>query len=258
MQYDYGYEYAFPDIMEGAAESLFVGTAGVAAGVLIILYLLLLGYCVVMLVLNAVGMYRIAKRRGIHHAWLSWIPIGNNWLLGSISDHYQYVAKQKVTKRRKILLILSIIQVAVAGIIGGSAAALVISSMGDGSMVGSILLIALLVISYLALIGLAITIMVFGYIAVFDLFRSCRPENDVLFLVLSIFLGSAIFVFVCSGDDKGMPARRAPQQPPVQIPYVQEEVPVAEETPVAEEPAVTETPEEEIPVVEGEIVEDPE
>lgn len=247
---EYGFEYAFPDAVEGAAEGIFVGTAGIVTGVLLIFYLVLLGYCIVALVLNAVGMYRIAKRRGIHHAWLAWIPVGSNWLLGSISDHYQYVVKQKVTKRRKTLLILSIIQIAFSGLLGGGAAALVITSvnnasMADASMAGSILLIALMVISYLAVVGLAIAIMVFGYIATFDLFRSCRPENDVLFLVLGIFLGTAIFVFACSGYDKGMPERRVPQPAP-QIPYVPAE-PVSEEVPA-----------EEIPTVETEIVEDSE
>ena len=237
---EYGFEHVFPDVMEGMAEGFFVGGAGIATGVLIIFYLLVMGYSIVMLVLNAVGMYRIAKRRGIHHAWLSWIPIGSSWLLGSVSDHYQYVVKQKATKRRQTLLILSIIQVGVAFVICAAAVALALGGMGNGGLVGPILLVALLVISYLALVGLSIAIMVFSYIATFDLFRSCRPENDVLFLVLSIFLGSAIFVFVCSGHDKGMPARRVPQ-PAAQIPFEQEE-----------------DEEEEIPVVEAEIVEDPE
>jgi len=247
---DYGFEYAIPDVVEGAAEGLLVGTAGIVTGILLIVYLILMAYAIVALVLNAVGMYRIAKRRGIHHAWLAWIPIASNWLLGSISDHYQYVAKQKVTKRRKTLLILSIIQVVFSFVLGGGVAALVIASMNDASMVGSILLVALLVISYLAVIGLAIAIMVFGYIASFDLFRSCRPENDVLFLVLGIFLGTAIFVFACSGYDKGMPARRPAPHPPAQTP--------AEPEMPAEEAAPAEPVQEEIPVVETEIVEDSE
>ena len=104
MQYEYDFEYMFPEMMEGAA----TGVLGLVAGIFLIVYLLALAFSVISYVLGAVGMYRIAKRRGIHHAWLSWIPVGSSWLLGSISDHYQYVVKQKVTKRRKILLILSI------------------------------------------------------------------------------------------------------------------------------------------------------
>ncbi len=245
MEFDYGFDYAFPDAMEGAAESIFTGAAGIITGIFIIVYLLLLGAAIVGCVLNAVGMYRIAKRRGIHHAWLAWVPIGCNWLLGSISDHYQYIAKQKVTKRRKVLLILSLILVVASMLFGGGVAALIISSSSAG-VGGSILAIALMTISYLVMLGLAIAITVFCYIAYFDLFRSCRPEYDVLFLVLSIIftLPLPFFVFVCSSYDKGMPERRVRQQHPTQIPFEPEE---------PAEPA-----EEEIPVVEAEIVEDPE
>ena len=242
---EYGFEYSFPDIAAGAAEGIFVGTAGIVTGVLIIFYLLALGYSIVCLVLNAVGMYRIAKRRGIHHAWLAWIPIGNSWLLGSISDHYQYVAKQKVTKRRKILLIMSIVLSGISLVMIGAAVLLVVASTNNAGMAGSILSVAMLVICYLAMIGLSLAIVVFCYIASFDLFRSCRPEHDVLFLILGIFFGTAIFVFACSGYDKGMPERRV-HQPAPQIPYVPQE-PVCEEMPA-----------EEIPVVETEIVEDSE
>ena len=252
MQYEYGFEYAFPDGVEGAAEGIFVGAAGILTGILIIFYLLMLAFSVVAYVLNAVGMYRIAKRRGIHHAWLAWIPVGDAWLLGSISDHYQYVAKQKTTKRRKVLLILSVILFAVCILFGGAVAALVIAETTGAGMGGSILSVALMVISYLAILGLAIASTVFCYIAYFDLFRSCRPEHDVLFLVLGIIFPVTLpfFVFGCSSSDKGMPARRPPQQPSVQIPYTQDE-PV--QVQVEEEPA-----QEEIPVVEAEIVEDPE
>ena len=37
-------------------------------------------------VLWSLGVYTIAKRRGIRKPWLSWIPVGNLWILGSISD----------------------------------------------------------------------------------------------------------------------------------------------------------------------------
>ena len=232
MGYEYGFEYAFPEGMEGAA----VGAAGVVTGILLIVWFLAMGFSLVMYVLNAVGLYRIAKRRGIHHAWLAWVPIGCNWLLGSISDHYQYVAKQKVTSKRKVLLILSLILVACLFVLATEGMA------GDAAMV---LAVALMLIAYLGMLGLAIAITVFCYIAYYDLFRSCKPGNAVLFLVLSIIFNVtlAFFVFACSKSDEGMPERR-PRDPAPQIP----DVPAAPETPEAEETSV----------VEGEIVEDSE
>ena len=257
MEFDYGYEYYFPDAVEGAAEGLFVCAAGIITGILMILWLIAMAFCIVSYVLNAVGLYRIAKRRGIHHAWLAWVPIGVCWLLGSISDHYQYFAKQKQTSRRKILLILCLILAAVSIVFSVGAVVLGVSA---GTVGGSVMAVALMVISYLAMTGLAIAVTVFCYIAYYDLFRSCKPKNDVLFLVLGILVNVTLpfFVFACSNSDEGMPPRRV-QQPPVQFPY-EPELPAEEEVPAEEEAAVEEAPfaEEEIPVVEGEIVEDPE
>ena len=241
MGYEYGFEYAFPEGMEGAA----VGAAGVVTGILLIVWFLAMGFSLVMYVLNAVGLYRIAKRRGIHHAWLAWVPIGCNWLLGSISDHYQYVAKQKVTSKRKVLLILSLILVACLFVLFGGVVALVLATEGMAGDAAMVLAVALMLIAYLGMLGLAIAITVFCYIAYYDLFRSCKPGNAVLFLVLSIIFNVtlAFFVFACSKSDEGMPERR-PRDPAPQIP----DVPAAPETPEAEETSV----------VEGEIVEDSE
>jgi hypothetical protein len=237
MGYDYGFEYAFPDAMGGAA-------VGVATGILLIVWCLAMGFSIVMYVLNAVGLYRIAKRRGIHHAWLAWVPIGSNWLLGSISDHYQYVAKQKVTSKRKILLILSLCLIGCLFVLAGGVVAIVVAA--GSSMNASIALgVVLLLIAYLGMMGLAVAITVFCYIAYYDLFRSCKPGNAVLFLVLSILFNVtlAFFVFFSSKSDEGMPERR-PRDPAPRI----EEAPVEPEAPA----------EEEIPVVEGEIVEESE
>ena len=237
MEYDYGFEYAFPDAMEGAAEGFATGVAGVSLGIFAVVYLLMLAFSVVTYVLYAVGLYRIAKRRGIHHAWLAWIPVGSEWLLGSIADHYQYVAKHKVTKRRKVMLTLSIILwliiiatiVSLVGMVLAAPAAEAATTASD--MGGMIAMIALMVVCWLGYMGVGIALMVFYYIAAYDLFRSCKPSYDVLFLVFGILFSVTMpfFVFACSGSDAGMPVRR--QRPAPQIPYEQ---PCQPEPPVVE------------------------
>lgn len=244
MQYEYDFEYVFPEMTEGAADGIGTGMIGLVFGIFLIVYLLALAFSVVSYVLSSVGMYRIAKRRGIHHAWLSWIPVGSSWLLGSISDHYQYVVKQKVTKRRKILLILSIACMIMGGIFGTGVGVLAAAEIIGGISAESVMSVALIVIGYLGLMGLSIAVTVICYIAYYDLFRSCKPGNAVLFLVLSIIFNVTLpfFVFFISNSDEGMPARR-PQQPTQQV---------------CEEPEYSEPAEEELPVVEAEIVDDPE
>ena len=217
----YEFEYYLPEFGDAVA----TGAMGFVVAVLIIVALLALAFSVVSYVLSSVGMYRIAKRRGIHHPWLAWIPIGNSWLLGSISDHYQYVAKRKVTKRRRVLLILSLIAAVPGSVYGLTAMILGI----DGGSVGAT---AVMILSYLCLLGLSLAAMVVSYIAYYDLFQSCKPGNAVLFLILGIFVNVTLpfLVFACSSSDKGMPARRAPKTGEAE--RIAEEIPVVEAEPV--------------------------
>lgn len=194
-------------------------------------------------VLQSLGFYAIAKRRGIHNPWMAWIPVVNLWTLGSIADQYQYVAKGRVRSYRKVLLGLQIAMVGAtvlftvfsitAGVFAGMA-----DSVGAavGSMIGPVLVFVVL---YLAFFALAIVLSVFQYIALYNLFASCDPNNAVVFLVLSILINVTLpfFVFAVRKKDKGMPPRRQPN--PV-VPQMPEEVPVAEETPVSGEVPIVE------------------
>ena len=60
-------------------------------------------------VLTAIALYTLASRRGIKNAWLSWVPVINCWIIGSLSDQYRYVVKGEVKNKRKALIILNII-----------------------------------------------------------------------------------------------------------------------------------------------------
>ena len=203
-----------------------------AATILAVYFLIMLVtsiWSIVMYVFHIVGMYTIAKRRMIHNPWLAWIPVANLWILGSISDQYQYMAKGKTTKRRKVLIGLMIAMYAlvlVIGIVAGVTAGLAV--IGEART--QILIPALiLVFGYIALIVLAIVLTVFQYIAYYDLYSSCNPDNAVVFLVLGIFFSflNAFFVFACRKKDLGIPVPQTQNQPqePQYIPAPAYEVP---------------------------------
>ena len=224
----YGYEYEFGMPNGALFNSGMNGFGGIVTAILLILMLLSLAFAIVSYVLSAVGMYRIAKRRGIHHAWLAWVPVGNSWLLGSISDHYQYVVKHKNTQRRKVLLVLSLILSAVSIVFSAVVVALNLASFGAVTAAtgnSAALMIVLMVFYYFAVLGLSIAATVIAYIAYYDLFRSAKPNYAVLFLVLSVIVNVTLpfFVFACSNSDRGMPERRMPK--PVET---LEEIPVVE------------------------------
>lgn len=229
----------------------------------LIYFLIIFGLAAVAYVFQSLSFYSIAKRRGINRPWLSWIPVGNMWILGCISDQYRYVAKGQVKNKRKALLTLNIIfyviyfsffavyavfMVMALSMAGGGPISS--GSLGDEEATMLILALILLVVS-LVMLGIAIAMSILTYMALYDLFMSCDPDNGVLYLVLSILLGVAqpICLFICRKKDGGMPPRRAaapvfvpqpvyqPAQPPVE-PVPVQEVPVeeapAEETPDAE------------------------
>lgn len=172
-------------------------------------------------VLRAVGFYSIAKRRGINHPWMSWVPVLDLWVLGCISDQFQYVVKGKNKSKRKLLLGLNIalwivyivffvfFGIAMVGIVSGA-----LSGAGEAQLIESAMgsLIGML-ICFVPMMGLAIAVLVVRYIAMYDLYTSCSPQNNVMFLVLSIFftVTEPFFVFFLRKKDGGMPPRR--QQP---------------------------------------------
>ncbi len=227
------------EFWEGAG---MISVAGIF-GVLIVLYLLILFvslvYSVVSYVLHSIGLYTIANRRSIHHSWLAWIPVGNLWLLGSVSDQYQYVVKGKIKNRRKAMLWMYIALVAVYLVwfifmVVNAFSANNMDTANAGAVIG-------IIVGVLAIVVLAILISVFRYLAYYDLFVSCNPGNAVLFLVLSIVFPVALpfFVFACRKKDNGMPPRK---QPPVQqlMDQLKEEPEEPEQPEVPEEKPVTE------------------
>ena len=172
-------------------------------------------------VFRSLAVYRIASRRGIANPWLVWIPVGHDWILGSISDQYQYLVCGKVKNKRKLMLGFSIATFAVCIVCMVFAVHFAVQSsimasapayyMDESYLLG--MSIGLLFL-YAATIGLVITMVVFRYMSKYDLYRSCDPNNAVAYLVLTIIFGilDPIFLFICRNKDQGMPPRK-PENP---------------------------------------------
>lgn len=203
------------------------------------------GLGVLVYVLQALALYTIAKRRGINKPWLAWIPLVNVWILGSISDQYQYVVKRQVKNKRKALLGLNIAVVVIAVLIVVAIAWMVVDLMFVAVDVfdaiepaveeametlisnlayyvgNNIVWLILLSLLTMVLVVLSIIQTVFFYMALYDVFRSCDPNNSTLFLILSL-VGNvvvegaySIFLILCKDKDLGMPPRK---EEPMAIP----------------------------------------
>lgn len=162
--------------------------------------------------LTAIAIYAISRRRGLRKPWLAWIPVVNCWLLGSISDQYQYVVKGENKSKRKWLIALNILKAVLWLLL----LVLVIFAVGTlivnetAEMLGFLVAMLGLVLPFVAVI---IAFCVIRYMALYDVYRSLDPANAVLYLVLSILFSPTepFFLFFNREKDLGMPPRK--QQP---------------------------------------------
>ena len=197
------------------------GILGVFAIIYFVILSIYLASFAVTYVLRSWSLYTIAKRRGIRNGWLAWIPLGNLWILGNISDQYQYVVKGRIKNRRKKLMGFSI------GLYAGYFLWLLVTltNLAAGREATALFF---LVFGGLIILTTAIYQTVCRYLAYYDLYRSCDPGNAVLYLVLSVFFTITLpfFVFACRDRDLGMPPRKKPAAQQVVVPTVE---PVTEE-----------------------------
>ena len=165
-------------------------------------------------ILTSLGLYTIARRRGLQKAWLAWIPVVNCWLLGSISDQYQYVVKGETKSKRKWLLALSLLKavltLTVVVLVAVVAAGAIFRGPGFGmrqSITGPIMGILGVV---MPLAAAHIAYLVIRFMALYDVYRSLDPSNSVLYLVLSILFSvtEPFFLFFNREKDLGMPPRK--------------------------------------------------
>lgn len=226
--YNYNYMYEFSDFD--------AGMFALIGGIVLIVLLAVAAVGLLSYILRSAGVYSVAKRRGIHHAWMAWIPVLSSWVLGCISDQYQYLVKGKNTRRRIILLVFAI----VSFVLSTAGSVSYLAAMGNtfqyaatSSADAMDALAPMLTMWGFSLIasGVSIVAAVFRYMSMYDLYSAANPQYSVLFLVLSIFFGitEPFFVFFNRKKDLGMPPRkpeyRQPEfQPPVyQQPQQQEE-----------------------------------
>lgn len=201
--YSYSYGSYYPEewILQFFAGLLLVG----------LIFAFLIG--LIFYIFQSVGLYRVAKRRTIRHAWLAWLPVGNSWIMGSISDQYQYVVKGKIKSRRLILVVLSAMTVVLSVVTASLSVDIVAVLVGEILFgTGTMDPVRLLSVFSLAVVEciLAVIYMVFHYLAVYDLYSSCTSRHNVLYLVLGIIFNflEPFFLFACRDRDEGMPPRR--------------------------------------------------
>lgn len=170
-----------------------------------IIWLPIWGIYMLIFALRAVGLYTIAKRRGVKSPWMAWVPVADQYLLGNISDQYWYVTKGQIKKKRRLLPVLNIGK-CVLCILSGVLAliSMVGVFVGAASNAGALEAFLTFILPGIASVLLGLSAMVaaiawaiFRSWVLYDLYLSCDPNNAVLYLVLSIIgglMGSFFFI----------------------------------------------------------------
>lgn len=189
----------------------------VVFGLIGIIMLFVLALAVVSYILSALSYFTVAKRRGIAAPWLAWIPITQAWTLGSICDHYDGLHGFE-RKWRKVLISLSII------VVGSAILAEIVSyaqmlrlalsdqrgySYDDWEIIG---MLGWIYGAGIITIIVASAMSVCQAICMFKFYESCRPQDAVKYLLLSLLvpLASPFCLMSCRKFDLGLP-----QQPSV-------------------------------------------
>ena len=165
----------------------------------------------------SLGMYTISQRRGLGHAWLSWVPFVSCFQLGCIADQYKLTRIGSRGIMRWVLLVLGFINAAVIcgtillalmivleGVIG--IATLTMAFMDEVFVTVFEENFEQFVIALLCLPLLCLPYWIAKFVAQYQLFKSCRPDLAVVFLLLSIFVPfvTPVLIMICKDKDDGM------------------------------------------------------
>ncbi len=198
------------------------------AAVFGVIGLISLGLGLVMYIFLSLSLFTLAKRRGILHPGLAWVPVcGARWIMGSLADQYVYFTEGKIKYQRRLLLWLEVGMYVLLGLffalVGGLVAGAVLQNETQ-----AVTMAIWMLLGYFLLLVEIIVFAVFQYIALHKIYKSCDPKNTTLFLVLSILFNITMpfFLFACRKKDLGMPQPEAPEgepaEEPTQLPEAQE------------------------------------
>ena len=187
-----------------------------------IFYLFTMAYAAFAYVGMSLGGSRMARKVGMNHPWMFWVPGANVYAMGKLADTQASLCEGKTTKFRKKLLVWTIILAsaaiiwaialtvttavaAVNGLLDDSGSVIISGASGNETLVGYFM--ALLLSSLLLIVPFIIYLVVY-YKSLYRIYKLYAPGGAAGFTVLSFFMEPAIPVLflILSGKDPVLPA----------------------------------------------------
>ncbi len=157
---------------QDAAAGALLAAAGLGIG--FIIFIAIIG--LILYLLMAFGLKKMADNRGIENSWLAFIPIANMYILGMVVGDIELFGNV-IPHNEWILL--------------------------AGSLV-----------SFVPVIGqfLAIVFVIYVYIVYYNIFKMYAPGKEVLYIVLSIIFGFMLHIFIFMIRDNDAVLKVNPQE----------------------------------------------
>ena len=174
------------------AETLSNLVAGGLLGTILLIFLgvLIAGavFGIIGYVINALGIFRLAKKLNVDLAWLAWIPVAQNFTIGKVAekcdDRRGIVAKSW----GKILLIANLIAMVASAVLSGIANLINLIIPGLGVPFGLLTTV------------ISIAVFVLYCICLWKIFREFfkQPVNVILFIVGIVFNVQSLITLIAS------------------------------------------------------------
>ena len=172
------------------------------AGIMLVYFAFFNIIAVAMYLLQAFGLYGMAKGSGIGKPWRGFIPFANTFLFGKIADRYVKKDGKRSAKFGGLLLAFEILTLVLAFVTTAFVIGMIFvlaTAESETELTNSIIVpMFAMLISCFVLMGVSIAYIVLYYVALWRIFTAYDYNNATVYFVLTIlfsFLGP-IFLFV--------------------------------------------------------------
>ncbi len=182
-------------------------------GLLIFIYVAIIGVAIAQYVLTSLGLFKIAKGRQISYAWMAWVPVVSSFLIGRLTEDYDSKSGYQ-RPWKKVLLILNIASVA------GMIVFYIMFFIAMGFFTynisysyrfptGSIVLLVIAYIGIIISVVVAVGLSVFISICIYKIFEAIVPEKALKYTLLyaMVPLAGGICLFKCGKKVNGQPTQ---------------------------------------------------
>lgn len=176
---------------------------------LTVAYFFLFLMCLVCYVFYSLSIYTLAKRKGVPHAWMAWLPVVNGIIMGKVSatpdkKRRTHIALPVLEGLLYVMLIGVIVllvgSVAFAG--RGQAFFSRGPAWGMRSAMHSFAPVVSLLGTYFVMLGVSIAYMVVFYMALYRIYKQFAPEYATFFTVMSIVFNTLYPFFLFAVRNK--------------------------------------------------------